>query len=139
MKNKEKGFTLIEIMIVVLIIGLLYTIAIPSYQDYILRSKLTEGIGAVSIMKVKMEQHFQEKRTYEGACEADSLASIPGELDKFTVECSDLTAKTYNIKVSGEGFEYTINQANEKATTQVPNGWTTSDKCWVTNKNGQCN
>jgi type IV pilus assembly protein PilA len=59
MKAVQKGFTLIELMIVVAIIGILAAIAIPAYQDYTVRSKITEGLNLASSAKVSVAEGFQ--------------------------------------------------------------------------------
>ena len=55
---RSRGFTLIELMIAVAIVAILAAIAIPSYSEYIRRSRITEAISALSGMRVKMEQFF---------------------------------------------------------------------------------
>jgi len=59
MKAFQKGFTLIELMIVVAIIGILAAIAIPAYQDYTVRAKVTEGLSLASSAKVSISEGFQ--------------------------------------------------------------------------------
>ncbi len=59
LKQMQKGFTLIELMIVVAIIGILAAIAIPAYQDYTVRSKVTEGLNLAGSAKIAVSEGFQ--------------------------------------------------------------------------------
>ncbi|HET9579165.1 MAG TPA: pilin [Usitatibacter sp.] len=59
MKKVQQGFTLIELMIVVAIIGILAAIAIPAYQDYTIRSKVTELVNAAGVCKTSIAEYYQ--------------------------------------------------------------------------------
>jgi type IV pilus assembly protein PilA len=61
MKRVQQGFTLIELMIVVAIVGILAAIALPAYQDYVIRSKMSEGVAAVAACKTSISEYVSTK------------------------------------------------------------------------------
>src|SRR5687767_11847445 len=64
MKSVQKGFTLIELMIVVAIIGILAAIAIPAYQDYTIRAQVTEGLNLAGAAKAAVSESFANNGTF---------------------------------------------------------------------------
>src|SRR5439155_19872524 len=61
MKRVQQGFTLIELMIVVAIVGILAAIAIPAYTDYIVRSKVSEGVASTGACKTSVAEYIATK------------------------------------------------------------------------------
>ncbi|ESS66962.1 putative type IV pilin protein PilA [Methyloglobulus morosus KoM1] len=76
MQKVQQGFTLIELMIVVAIIGILAAIAIPAYQDYIIRAKLTEVITAADACKTSVSEYYQSTNTMPATLLASGCASV---------------------------------------------------------------
>ena len=144
--NKSRGFTLIEVMIVVLIISILSAIAIPAYQDYVIRSKIMPAISGLSSRQVRMEQCYQDNHTYTptggcAACPADAVTE-----GDFSFTCSAPDATHFTLTATGQGvmngFVYTVDQSDARKTTSAPTGWGKSDStaatCWITKKGGVC-
>jgi type IV pilus assembly protein PilE len=128
----RSGFTLIELLVTVAVIGILASIAIPSYTAYVTRSKLPEAISALSDGRIKMEQFFQDNRTYQGG-------PAPASTANFTYATSNLSTTTYTLTATGTGsvsaYSYTIDQNNTKTSTTP---WGNSTTCWVVKQGGAC-
>lgn len=144
--TRQTGFTLIELMVTVAIVAILAAVAIPAYTDYIKTGRLPQATNNLSSMRAKLEQYFQDNRTYVGACAAGTIAALPAA-DDFTYSCPTLTATTYVVQAQGQGamanFTFTIDESNNKKTVSVPNGWGTASAstpitCWVRKKGGAC-
>ena len=142
----SRGFTLIEMMIVVAIVGILAAIALPQYNDYVRRSKITEATAKLADHRVRMEQYFLDNRTYSSggtACGVPDPSYTSGK-DAFQVTCTGASATAYLVTATGQaaggmsGFAYTIDQANNRVTTAVPSGWTKTATCWTLRKDGSC-
>ena len=138
----HRGFTLIEVMITVAIIAILAAVALPSYSSYVMRANVTDAAKGLSEMRLKMEQYFQDNRTYAGACATGTVAPLPATTANFSYACSGLSASAYVVTATGvgvmTGFVYTIDQANAHVTSAVPSGWTANATCWVTKQDGAC-
>ncbi len=63
MKRVQQGFTLIELMIVVAIVGILAAIALPAYQDYVIRSKMSEAEAAIAACKTSVSEYLSTKNS----------------------------------------------------------------------------
>ena len=131
--HRQRGFTLIELMVVIAIIGVLTSIGLPAYSNYVKKGKAAEATSALADARVRMEQFYQDNRTYEGGpCPAAGKA--------FTYACT-LAATTYTIKATGtaaegmSGFTYSVDQNNAKKSTYDGSA---EANCWLTSKGGSC-
>jgi len=141
MHQRQAGFSLVELMIAVAIIGILTAVALPSYNNYVLRTRLTEAFTGLAGVQPKMEQHWANTRTYEGF-DAAALKLMPPDSEYFTFALTEASAGAYLMTATGQGpvdgFVYTIDQNGQRATTGVPDGWDTNDNCWVDREEGTC-
>src|SRR6516162_7340745 len=127
--QRQAGFTLIELMITMVVLAILAAIAIPSYTDYTLRGKIPDATSNLQAMKTKMEQYYQDNRSYPtngtpcvtGAPGAGQI-QLPAT-QYFTMSCTTAAPyQTYTVTAAGnagtdlEGATYSIDQSNARKT-----------------------
>ncbi len=134
-RGAMQGFTLVELMIVVAIIGILAAFALPSYKDYVRRSALPEGTAALANARIKLEQYYQDNRNY-GAASCGNGAVSFGTVGKFTLSCAlSNSGQGFTVTATGAtgvavGHVFTLDQSNSQGTTTYK-GESVTKACWL--------
>jgi type IV pilus assembly protein PilA len=135
MKQLQKGFTLIELMIVVAIIGILAAVALPAYQDYTIRAKMSEVILAMSACRTSITEVYQSGGASAGVANGWGCEVSTTQATKYVNEIStgtngQVTAKVRNISTSVDGSFVTLiplagsgTAATYSGTAQALFGW----------------
>lgn len=145
-RSALRGFTLIEVMVTVAIVGILSAIALPAYTDYIRRGRIPEATANLAATQVRMEQWFQDAKSYYATGSTSACGvTMPTGGKYFSFSCTASSSTAYVLTATGFspmlGFVYTIDQDGTRtsAITSSASGWAaTSSSCWIVNKGGSC-
>jgi len=140
-----QGVTLIELVIVIVIVGILASIAIPTYSEYVLRTHRVEGKSALLKLAAAQEQYYLQNNTYATATKLTTAPpaglGIPATTENgwYTIAIADgANAAGYSATATAAGSQtrdskctsFTINQLGQKTATKSGGGDATDD-CWL--------
>lgn len=126
-----RGFTLIELVIVMAVAAILSALAIPSYSDYVLRSRATAATSVLKDLRMRMERRYADDRSYAAAAgNACSVADFVDPDSGFSFACTTPAGaggQAYSWTATGSGasagFVYGIDEAGLETTGSLPSGW----------------
>ncbi|MCC7040239.1 MAG: pilin [Burkholderiales bacterium] len=127
MKRIQQGFTLIELMIVVAIVGILAAIALPAYQDYVVRSKMSEPVAAIAACKTSVSEYYSTKGTLPDTANAGCQTLTTQFMSTLTVAAGVITATSQNTGATPANCTLTMTPSG-MTSNSIPT-WTGSTSC----------
>jgi type IV pilus assembly protein PilA len=133
MGHLQKGFTLIELMIVVAIIGILAAVAIPAYQDYIARSQMSEAVSLTGSGKTPLAEYFADKGVWPSNA-SDVMGNVGGKYTlNITIIGQSATAPgTLTLEATMQATGVNTNIKSKTMTLSTPDG----GKNWICSAQG---
>ena len=130
MRNLQKGFTLIELMIVVAIIGILAAVAIPAYQDYIARAQVSEAVSLLGSGKTPLTEYYNDKGTWPsaaGSVMGNTAGKYTGSISYTTGSPTAGNAFTIQLQAQMKSSQVNTNITSKTVALYTTNGgkvWT---------------
>jgi type IV pilus assembly protein PilE len=153
-----RGFTLIELMIAIVVVGILTAVAYPLYTDFVRRSRITDATSQLNDLRIRMEQAFQDRRRFDdggGNCAIDAQMPVYNAArDNFQFTCvfaagvlggyTLLAVGNAALGMSGFSYNLVVNPATgamTRSTVSVYASWLplpAPNTCWQTRSGGKC-
>jgi type IV pilus assembly protein PilE len=138
-----RGFSLIELMIVLAIGAIIAAIAVPAYHDHILRARIPQATSTLASLAMRLEQNYQDNHEYGN----DTGCSIAMPDDEFfAFKCvAQNSGQSFLLTAMGKGadeiseFTFTLDQNGNAKTTQLPAAWGKAPAdCWIAKRGTTC-
>ena len=140
--KKIRGFSLLELMIVVAIIGILTAVAMPSYSRYVIRGKVAEAPTVLMDLQLRQEQFYQDNRAYKNGMTPRTAPTYFTTASCVTSAVNGVADQSYVCTADGTALglgKFSIDAAGTKLTVTVPTGWTApAGNCWAKAEGGGC-
>ncbi len=141
--RSHAGFSLVELMVALAIAAIIGAVALPSYRDHMMRTRIPEATSGLLLTAMRLEQFYQDRRSYlDGTgCGADLPRS---EFFEFSCQ-SAADGQSFLLVANGvpgsamTGFTYTLDQQGHAETSRLPAEWGNAPlACWINRRGASC-
>ncbi len=137
------GFTLVELMIVLVIASVLGAMIYPSYRDHVIRAAITEATSGLSLYAARLDEYYLDQRSFKNAQNKCALDAPPA--GQFSFSCSTGgDGQTFMLTATGvsgdlASFSYTLDQSGNERTIALPLSWgRVPATCWIQKRQATC-
>lgn len=141
--RSHAGFSLVELMVALAIAAIIAAVAIPSYRDHMMRTRIPEATSGLLLTAMRLEQFYQDRRSYRDG--DDCGAALPTSAF-FNFRCEPAAdGQSFLLSATGvtggamDGFGYTLDHQGNTRTTALPAAWGRAPlDCWISRRGGAC-
>jgi type IV pilus assembly protein PilE len=137
------GFSLVELMIVLVIASVLGAIVYPSYRDHMMRAAIPEATGGLSLYAARLDEYYLDQRSFSNP--ADQCALPAPATGRFRFSCTTGNGgQSYLLTATGASgdlasFSFTLDQNGNERTTALPPAWgDVPADCWIQRRRAAC-
>jgi type IV pilus assembly protein PilE len=141
--RSDAGFSLVELMVALAIAAIIGAVALPSYRDHMMRTRIPEATSGLLLTAMRLEQFYQDRRSYldGNGCGADLPRS-----EFFEFSCQPAPdGQSFLLLATGvasgvmAGFTYTLDQQGNAQTSMLPAAWGDAPlACWINRRGASC-